>query len=197
MTHLQEFPGVVVVHLEPLGLDVPPVALDSEPVEVLRDHVVGIGIDLLGVGVLEPEDEVPTISLHVLVVEDGDTGVSDVKGSRGPGCDTHDDLPVHSLEVGEFVLALLLLLHEHGGIHLRQCLGLCLQTHGVDLRHDLVDEGRDLPRLGPEFGASSEDLPHDGLGVGRTLEEHRVLQCEFPDRLLDLICHETGIPRVL
>ena len=192
VTGLQELPGVVVVHLEPVRLDVLPVAFDSEPLEVLGDHVVCVGVDLLGVGVLEPEDEVTAVPFDVLVVEDGHAGVSKVQGSGGAGCDTHDDLAVDVLELGELVLPLLLLLDQHRGVHFGQSLGLRLESHGVDLLHDLVDEGCDLSGLGPEFRASSEDLTNDRLGVGSSLEEHGVLKCEFSDRILDLVGHGCG-----
>ena len=112
VAHLEQLAGVVVVQGEPLGLDERLVAFDTQPIQVLRDHVVGVGIDLLRVGVLEPQDEVPAVPLDVLVVEDRHAGVPDVQGPGGSGRDAHDDLPVNVLEFRELVDALLLLLDE-------------------------------------------------------------------------------------
>ena len=156
----------------------------------LRDHVVGLGVDLLGVGVLEPQDQVPSVPLDVLVVQDGHPCVADVQRAGRTGRDAHDDPPLNVLELRELVVALLLLLDQHRGVHLAQGLRLRLQTHGVDLLHDLVDQRCDLGGLGPELGASPEDLPDDGLGVGLAFEEDGVLKSEFPDRILDLVGHE-------
>ena len=193
MSHLDELLSDVVVGLEPLRLDVLLVDLDAEPVEVLGDHVVRIGVDLLGVGVLEPEHQLTVVPLAVLVVEDGYPGVSDVEGSGGTGCDTHDGfLILSSLEGGELVGPDLLLLLHHGGVGGGEFGLLLLETEGVDIGDDGVDGLGDLGDLGPVFRVGPQDLPYDGFGVGGTFEEHRVLQCEFSDGFLDGLGHNAG-----
>ena len=131
------------------------------------------------------EDELPLVPLGVFVVEDGYAGMADMEGSGRAGGDPHDGLPLlHVLEVGELVDALLLLLLEHGGVGLLQLRLLGVEAHGVDVLDDAVYGLGDLGDLRPVFRILSEYLAYDGLGVGLTFEEHRVLQCEFPDDVL-------------
>ena len=172
---LQELPGVVVVDLEPVGLVERPADADAEPVEVLDDHVVGVGPEPLGVGVLEPEDELPSVPLDVLVVEDGGPGVSDVQGAGGSGRDAHGDLPGDSLEIRQLVVALLLLLHEEGRVDGLEGLDLGIRRHGVDLGDNLVDDLPDLGGPGAEFGDLAQHLADNGLRIGLALEEYSIL----------------------
>ena len=183
---LDEPAGDIVVELEPLALDELLVDLHTEPVQVLGDHVVGVRVDLLGVGVLETEDEFALVALGVLVVEHGYSGVSDVERTGGTGGDPHNGLPLlHVLKVGELVGADLLLLLGEGGVDGIEFRLLGLGGHGVDVPYDLVDELGGTGDVGTAFGVGAEDLPDYGLGVGLSLELDGVLQCEFPYLVLD------------
>ncbi len=147
-----EPPGAVVVEREPVGLDEGPGAPHSEPVQVLGDHVVRVGVYLSRVGVLEPQEQVPAVALHVLVVQHRHPGVPYVERPGGPRRYAHHDLPVHPVEVAQLVGADLLLLDEERGVHLLQGPPLGLRTHGVDLGHDGLDQRGDLGSPGAEFG---------------------------------------------
>ena len=187
---LHQLLGDVVVLLEPVGLDVVIGDLDAQPLEVLRDHVVCLGVDLLGIGVLEPADQLSAVSLDVLVIEDGYPGVTDVERSGRSGRDPHNDGSVHSVESREFVgPLLLLLLREECRVGVLQCSGLCVQSHCVDLLDDGVDQGNDLCGLASEFGELSQDLTYDRLGVRFPFEEDGVLKCIVPDGILDVDGH--------
>ena len=101
---LDELSGQVVIELESIALDNGLVHLDPHPLQVLGDHIIGVRVDLVRVGVLHPVDELAIVTLAVLVVEDGHPGVPEVQRTRRPGSETHDHLPLHRVrQVGQLV----------------------------------------------------------------------------------------------
>jgi len=103
---LDQFLGVLLVKLEPLGLAVggvrppdvrPLVVVEAEPPEHRQDAFLG-ALDVAGpVGVLDADDEAPPVLSRPDVVKEGDVGGAHVGVAGGGGGDAGRHHAAHSI----------------------------------------------------------------------------------------------------
>ncbi|OPX65444.1 MAG: hypothetical protein A4E29_00054 [Methanomassiliicoccales archaeon PtaB.Bin134] len=200
LTHVDQLAGNVIVKLETLRLDHRLVDLHAQPLQVLRYHPVGIGVDLVRIGVLDPVDVLALVPPHVLVIEDGDPGVAKMERPRWSRCHAHDHLALdRSRQLRKLVLPLRLGLLEQVRVrsfgeaaHLIYRQAGYLPAHLVRRRRDLLGPGAQCWLLG-------EHLPHNGLGIGLAPIQSGVLERILPDDLSEIggHCSAIGQPVIL
>ena len=193
LAQVDQAPRDVVVQLEAVALYDRLMDLRAQPFQVLGDHPIGVGVDLLGVGVLHAVDVLSLVPLHVLVVEDRHASVSEVQRTRGTRRHPHDHLSLDGQgQVGQHLLALALGPLEQCGVDVLRHPADVVERQPGQLPAHLIGGGRDL--LGPraQLRTLGHGLAHDRLGIGLPPVEGGVLQRVLPYDLFQLGGHRAA-----
>ena len=81
LAHIDKFSGNVIIDFKAVALNHSLIHMHAQPFQVLRDHLVSIWINFFRVGIFQAVDVFTLVFLDIVIVDDGDSRMSDVQGA--------------------------------------------------------------------------------------------------------------------
>ncbi|OQC71128.1 MAG: hypothetical protein BWX50_00602 [Euryarchaeota archaeon ADurb.Bin009] len=193
---LDEPPAPVVVDVEPVALVDDIGDVESQPLDILKHHPVGLGVDPPGVGILDAEDVPAAVAPDVVVVQDGSPRVPEVQRSARVRRKPHDDAVLRPFEGGKFAGTLVRpgeLLEEFGGEFQEKALSL-RRGDRRHLRDRIFCKRPDIASPAPKLGVFPEHYADDRTALRGAAVFHRVLQGVDEEQVPGILIHGISCP---
>ncbi len=190
-TDLDELFAPVVVDIEPITLVDDIGYTESQPLDIIKHHPVGFGINPPRVRVLDTEDIPASIPPDVVVVQDGCPGVPEVERSARVWRKPHHDATLRTLKGGELPLMFMGLgefSEELRGDLFKEPLPFGA-AQGRHLRGGLPRQWTDLADAVPELRVLPEHRADDRSALRGAVMLHRILQGVYEEQMLEISVH--------